>query len=154
MLFAATHVHMPKMMLPVTHTSFLKDTHTNFQINVGIGISYLLGIVQFVCKNQRWKHQIYLFLIWSYKFLFIHRNWYKILLVLTHVWMPKNDAASDKNQLFEGQSYKFRKVHRNWYKILWRHLEFVRQKMMLSATENSCLNYIHTNISINVGTGT
>jgi hypothetical protein len=24
------------MMLPATHTSCLKDTHTNFQINVGI----------------------------------------------------------------------------------------------------------------------
>ncbi len=74
-LFAATHVHMPKMMLPATHTSCLNDTHTNFLINVGIGIAYFLGIFQFVCKNQRWKYQIYLFKIWSYKFLFLHRNW-------------------------------------------------------------------------------
>ncbi len=80
---------MPKMMLPATHTSCLKDTHTYFQINVGIGISYFLGILQFVCKSQCWKYQIYLFKIWSYKFLFLRRNWYKILLALTHVCMPK-----------------------------------------------------------------
>jgi hypothetical protein len=30
----------PKMMLPATQTSCLKDSHTNFQINVGIGITY------------------------------------------------------------------------------------------------------------------
>ncbi len=88
-LFAATHVHMPKIMLPATHISCLKDTHTNAQINVGIGISYFLGILQLVCKNQRWKYQICLFKIWSYKFLFLHRNWYKILLALTRVCMPK-----------------------------------------------------------------
>ncbi len=88
-LFAATHVHMPKMMLPAIHTSCLKDTHTNFQVNVGIGFSYFLGILQFVCKNQRWKYQIYLFKIWSYKSLFLRRNWYKILLALTRVLMPK-----------------------------------------------------------------
>jgi hypothetical protein len=28
------------MMLPVTQTSCLKDSHTNFQSNVGIGITY------------------------------------------------------------------------------------------------------------------
>jgi hypothetical protein len=27
-------------MLPATQTSCLKDSHTNFQINVGIGIEY------------------------------------------------------------------------------------------------------------------
>ena len=42
-----------------------------------------------VCKNQCWKYQIYLFKIWSYKFLFLCRNWYKILLALTHVCNPE-----------------------------------------------------------------
>jgi hypothetical protein len=28
---------MPKMMLPATQISCLKDTHTNFQVYVGIG---------------------------------------------------------------------------------------------------------------------
>jgi hypothetical protein len=28
------------MMLPVTQTSCLKDNHTNFQVNVEIGITY------------------------------------------------------------------------------------------------------------------
>ena len=36
----ATRVCMPEMMLPATQTSCLKDSHTNFQIKVGIGISY------------------------------------------------------------------------------------------------------------------
>ncbi len=30
----------PKMMLQATQTSCLKDGHTNFQINRGIGIAY------------------------------------------------------------------------------------------------------------------
>jgi hypothetical protein len=38
--------------------------------------------------------------------------------------------------------------------ILWRLPDFVWQKMMLPATRSSCLKYIHTNISIYVGTGT
>jgi hypothetical protein len=38
--------------------------------------------------------------------------------------------------------------------ILWRLPDFVCQKMMLPATRSSCLKYIHTNISIYVGTGT
>jgi hypothetical protein len=33
---------MPKMMLPATQTSCLKDSHTKIQINVGIGIYILL----------------------------------------------------------------------------------------------------------------
>ncbi len=32
------HVRMPKTMLPATQTSCLKDTHTNFQVNVGISV--------------------------------------------------------------------------------------------------------------------
>jgi hypothetical protein len=36
----ANLVCMPKMMLPATQTSCLKDSHTNFQLNVGIGITY------------------------------------------------------------------------------------------------------------------
>ena len=31
---------LQKMMLPATQTSCLKDKHTNFQVNVGIGITY------------------------------------------------------------------------------------------------------------------
>ncbi len=41
----AYHVHMLKMMLPATQTSCLKDSHTNFQINVGIGILVLYTFV-------------------------------------------------------------------------------------------------------------
>ncbi len=36
----ATHVHMPKMMLPATQTSCLKDNHTNLQTYIEIGIRY------------------------------------------------------------------------------------------------------------------
>ncbi len=36
--FEGNHVRMPKMMLPATQTSCLKDSHTNFQVYVGIGI--------------------------------------------------------------------------------------------------------------------
>jgi hypothetical protein len=32
--------YMPKMMLPATQTSCLKDSHTNFHVNVEIGITY------------------------------------------------------------------------------------------------------------------
>ncbi len=35
--FKGNHVRMPKMMLPAKHTSCLKNTHTNFQVYVGIG---------------------------------------------------------------------------------------------------------------------
>ncbi len=45
-------------------------------------------------------------------------------------------------------------MRRNWYEILWRLLEFICHKMMLPVTNNSYLKYIHTNFSINVGTGT
>ncbi len=38
--FEGNHVRMPKMMLPATQTNCLKDSHTNFQVNVGIGITY------------------------------------------------------------------------------------------------------------------
>jgi hypothetical protein len=38
--------------------------------------------------------------------------------------------------------------------ILWRLPDLVCQKMMLPATGSSCLKYIHTNISLYVGTGT
>jgi hypothetical protein len=38
--------------------------------------------------------------------------------------------------------------------ILWRLPDLVCQKMMLRATGSSCLKYIHTNISLYVGTGT
>jgi hypothetical protein len=31
---------MPKMMLPATQTSCLKDSHTNFEKYVGIGTRY------------------------------------------------------------------------------------------------------------------
>jgi hypothetical protein len=44
-------------------------------------------------------------------------------------------------------------VHRNQYIILWRILEFVRQKMTLLTTSNSCLKYSNANSSIYVGTG-
>ncbi len=50
-LLAATHVRMPKVMLPATHTSCLMDSHTNFQINVGIGMTYFLGIFLLVCQK-------------------------------------------------------------------------------------------------------
>ncbi len=72
------------------------------------------------------------------------------------MFLCKNDTASDTYfNMFEGYSYKFPSQLRNWYKILWRLFDFVRQKMMLPATTgNSCLKYIHTNISIYVGTGT
>ncbi len=40
-----------KMMLLATQTSCLKDSHTNSQTNVGIGIIYIWGRLQFVCKN-------------------------------------------------------------------------------------------------------
>jgi hypothetical protein len=50
-LLAATHVCMPKMMLLATHTSCLMDSHTNFQINVGIGMTYFLGILLLVCQK-------------------------------------------------------------------------------------------------------
>ena len=56
--------------------------------------------------------------------------------------------------LFEGYSYKFPSLRRNEYMILWRLPDFVCQKMMLPATRSSCLKYIHTNISIYMGTGT
>jgi hypothetical protein len=36
----ASGVNMPKMMLPATHTIFLKDSHTNFQVYVGISTYY------------------------------------------------------------------------------------------------------------------
>ncbi len=36
--FEGNHVRMPKMMLPATQTSCLKDSHTNFQVYVGIVI--------------------------------------------------------------------------------------------------------------------
>jgi hypothetical protein len=39
------------MMLTATQTSCLKDSHTNFQVDVGIGITYFLGRLQLVCKN-------------------------------------------------------------------------------------------------------
>ncbi len=61
----------------------------------------------------------------------------------------KNDAASNTNQLFEGDLYKFTKVHRIWCRILWRLLEFVCQKALLPATSNSCLKYSHTNLPKN-----
>ena len=70
------------------------------------------------------------------------------------MFLCKNDTASDTYfNMFEGYSYKFPSQLRNWYKILWRLLGFVCQKMMLPATGNSCLKYIHTNISMYVGTG-
>ncbi len=74
---------LQKMMLLANQTICLKDSHTNFQIDVGISILYFWGTLQFVCKNSRWKYQIYLFKIWSYKFVFVHRNLYKILLKVT-----------------------------------------------------------------------
>ncbi len=37
---------------------------------------------------------------------------------------------------------------------LWRLPDLVCQKVMLPATGSSCLKYIHTNISLYVGTGT
>jgi hypothetical protein len=40
-----------KMMLLATQTSCLKDSHKNYQINVGIGITYFWGRWQFVCKT-------------------------------------------------------------------------------------------------------
>jgi hypothetical protein len=42
---------MPKMMLPATHTSCLMDNHTNFQINVGIGMTYFFGILLLICQK-------------------------------------------------------------------------------------------------------
>ncbi len=132
---------MPKMMLPATQTSCLKDSHTNFQSDVGISITYFGERLQFVCKNQRWKYQIYLFKIWSYKIVFVCRNQYEIVLEANRVCMPKMMLPATQTKLFEGQSYKFRKLRRNWYKILWRLLEFVCQKMMLPAISNSCLKY-------------
>ncbi len=47
---------MPNMMLPATQTSCLKDSHTNFQIRVGISIEYFWDRLQFVCKNLCWKY--------------------------------------------------------------------------------------------------
>jgi hypothetical protein len=38
--FEGNHVCMPKMMLPATQTSCLKDSHANFESYVGIGITY------------------------------------------------------------------------------------------------------------------
>ncbi len=67
----------------------------------------------------------------------------------------KYDAASDTNQLFKIQSiYKFPSLPRNQLVILWRLPDLVCQKMMLPVTRSSCLKYIHTNISLYVGTGT
>ncbi len=40
------------MMLPATQTSCLKDGHTNFKSNVGIGITYFGERLQFVCKTS------------------------------------------------------------------------------------------------------
>ncbi len=42
---------LQKMMLLATQTICLKDSHTNFQINVGISILYFWGTLQFVCKK-------------------------------------------------------------------------------------------------------
>ncbi len=98
---------MPKMMLTAPKTRCLRDSHTNFQVNVGIGTTCFWRRLQLVCKNQRWKYKIYLFKIWSYIFLFVHRNQYAILFAATHVHMPKNDAVSNTYQLFKGYSYKF-----------------------------------------------
>ncbi len=75
---------------------------------MAIRLLYYLG-------NYDFKYQIYLFKIWSYKFLFLCRNWYKILLALTRVCMPK---------------------------------------MILPATQTSCLKDSHTNLEKYVGIGT
>ncbi len=56
----------------------------------------------------------------------------------------KNDAASNTYQLFEGQSYKFPNQHRNWYDILSREIATRMPKMMLPATQTSCLKNGHT----------
>ncbi len=152
-LFAATHVHMPKNDAASDTCQLFKGYSYKFPNQCRNW--YFILFRDIAIRMQKLALEISnLFKIWSYKFLFLCRNWYKILLALTPCLYAKNDAASNTNQLFEGQSYKFRKVHRNQYKILSRLLEFVCQKMMLPATVNSCLKYIHTNFSIKVGTGT
>ncbi len=113
-LLEANRVRMPKMMLSVTQTSCLKDSHTNFESNIGIGITYFGERLQFICKNQSWKYQIYLFKIWSYKSLFLHWNQYEILLEVNRVCVPK---------------------------------------LMLPATQTSCLKDSHTNLEKYIGIG-
>jgi hypothetical protein len=44
--------HTPKMMLPALWTSCLKDSHTNFQSNIGIGIAYFGDISRLYAKND------------------------------------------------------------------------------------------------------
>jgi hypothetical protein len=68
-----------KMMLLATQTSCLKDSHTNSQVYVGIGIWYIWGILQSCAKTNAGNIKIYQFKIWSYKFVIVRRNWYKIL---------------------------------------------------------------------------
>ncbi len=145
---------MPKMMLPATQTSCLKDSHTNFQLNVGIGITYFGERLQFLCKNQRWKYQIYLFQIWSYKFLCLRRNQYEILLVANCVRMPKMMLPATQTSCLKDSHINLEKYVGIGTRYFGDSLSSYVKKMMLPATNNSCLKYIHTNVSINVGTGT
>ena len=48
---AAYDVHMPKVMLPATQTICLKYSHTNFQLDVGIGIRYQWLHTMFICQK-------------------------------------------------------------------------------------------------------
>jgi hypothetical protein len=47
----ATHVRMPKMMLPATQTSCLKDSHTNLQRFIGIGTRYFVDFLSLYVKK-------------------------------------------------------------------------------------------------------
>ena len=68
--------------------------------------------------------------------------------------MSKHDAASNTNYLFEGYSYKFPKQRRNWYTISMAAYDVHMPKVMLPATQTSCLKYSHTNFQVYIGIGT
>ncbi len=134
---------MPKMMLPATQTSCLKDSHTISKLTQELVFhtfeadynSYAItsaGNIRTSCL--KYAHTFFFYIGKSIRYFGSYPCSY-----------AKNDATSNMNQLFEGQSYKFIKVHWNWYKILWRLLEFACQKVALPANSNSCLKYSHTN---------
>ncbi len=44
--------HTPKMMLPALWTSCLKDSNTNFQSNIGIGVVYFRDLSRLYAKHE------------------------------------------------------------------------------------------------------